>query len=126
VLQAKPHGYPTKGSDMQRWLLLSIALMMTGCVVYDPMVVQPSMEQRYDRSWAAANGALIDQGMTITAQDRSTGTIRAQRGGIAITASVQTLPDGRIQVRFDQTGATSGDPDLVHRISESYDRRMGR
>jgi len=73
-----------------------------------------------------AAGAFVDQGVAITAQNYRTGTIRGDRGGIAITASVRTLPDGRIEVKFDQAGATNSDPNLVHRISESYDRRMGR
>ena len=110
-----------------RWsLMLGVALAMAGCVYYEPMVVQPTAEQRFDRSWTAASGAMIDHGVTITAQDRGSGTIRGQRGGIDIAASVRTLPDGKIEVRFNQPGAASGDAELVHRISDSYDRRMGR
>ncbi|MEO8753936.1 MAG: hypothetical protein ABI624_14800 [Casimicrobiaceae bacterium] len=111
---------------MRLWLLLGLALAMTGCVVYEPMVVQPTAEQRFDRSWSAAGGALADEGVTITAQDRSAGIIRGARGSIGITASVRTLADGRTEVRFDQTGDASGDPNLVHRVSDSSDRRMGR
>ena len=112
---------------MMRWLiLLGVALVMSGCVVYEPMVTQPSVEQRFERSWMAAGGALTDQDVAITSQDRGAGMIRGQRGNIGITASVRTLADGRLEVKFDQSGGASGDPELVHRISESYDRRMGR
>jgi len=107
-------------------LLAGFVLALGGCVVYEPVVVQPSPQQRFDRSWDAAGGALADQGVTITAQDRGAGVLRGERGGVGITASVRTLADGRIEVKFDQTGATGSDPNLVHRISESYDRRMGR
>jgi hypothetical protein len=109
-------------------LALGFALAVGGCVVYEPVpvVAQPTVQQRFDRSWAAAAGALADQGVTITAQDRDAGVVRGERGGIGITASVRTLADGRIEVKFDQTGTASSDPGLVHRISESYDRRMGR
>jgi hypothetical protein len=91
-----------------------------------PVAIQPTEQQRFDRSWAAATGALADQGMTITEQNRGAGVVRGERAGIGITASVRTLADGRIEVKFDQTGAASSDPGLVHRVSESYDRRMGR
>ncbi len=109
-------------------LAVGFALALGGCVVYEPVpvVTQPTVQQRFDRSWAAAAGALADQGVTITAQDRGAGVIRGERGGVGIAASVRTLADGRIEVKFDQTGATSSDPGLVHRVSESYDRRMGR
>lgn len=95
-------------------------------MVYEPVAVGPTTEQRFDRSWSAALGAMSDQGVTIETQDRGAGVIRGSRGGISISAMVQTLADGSIQVRFDQSGATSTDPNLIHRISDSYDRRMGR
>ena len=100
------------------------ALLLAGCVVYEPVPVDP--QYRFDRSWAAAAGAMSDQGLSIDTQDRGAGIIRGNRNGVLITARVQTLPDGGIEVRFDQTGATKNDPGLVHRVSDSYDRRMGR
>ena len=98
--------------------------LFAGCVVYEPVPV--STPASFDRSWNAATGAMADQGVSITAQDRGAGIIRGTRGGISIQASVRTLADGRVEVRFDQSGQTGSDPNLVHRISESYDRRMGR
>lgn len=111
---------------MKRALVLVVALMLGSCVVYEPVAVSPSPQQRFDRSWSAAMGAMIDQGVAIDAQDRGAGMIRGNRGGINITATLQTLADGSIQVRFHQSGATSSDPNLIHRVSDSYDRRMGR
>jgi hypothetical protein len=99
---------------------------MGGCVVYEPVAVGPTVQQRFDRSFAAAAGAMTDQGLAITAQDRGSGTIRATKDGISIVATLQTLPDGSIQVRFDSSGASGNDPNLIHRVSDSYDRRMGR
>jgi hypothetical protein len=69
---------------------------------------------------------MYDQGLTITTQDRSAGVIRGDRGGITITATVETRPDGRIQVQFNSSGATGTDPGLIDRVTESYNRRMGR
>lgn len=113
---------------LQRLVLLTVLLSLSACVVYEPvpMVSQPTLQQRFDRSWAAAAGAMVDQGLTITSQDRGAGVVRGERGGITITATVQTLADGRIQVAFGSQGAHSTDPGLVERVSASYDRRMGR
>jgi hypothetical protein len=103
------------------------ALAIAGCVVYEPVAVsQPAVTQRYDRSWSAAAGAMADAGLTITAQDRGAGIIRGERGGTTITAMVQTLADGRIQVKFDSKGPGGADADLVQRVSDNYERRMGR
>jgi len=111
------------------WASFAASCLLSGCVVYEPVPVTSmpqTLTQRFDRSWNAANGALVDQGLTIVAQDRGSGVIRATRGDITIVANVQSLADGRVQVKFGSTGATDADPGLIHRVSESYDRRMGR
>jgi hypothetical protein len=107
--------------------IVAVVMTLSGCVAYQPVpvaVVQPSMQERIDRSWDAAAGAMADQGMTITAQDRRAGMIRGDRGGTTITAQIETLPDGRVQVKFDSSGAP--DAGLVDGVTDSYNRRMGR
>jgi hypothetical protein len=105
---------------------LCAALSLASCV-YDPYYLQqPTTQQRYDRSWSAAAGALTDQGLTITAQDRGSGIIRGERAGVTVTAAVETLPDGRIAVKFNSQSPNGVDTALVQRVSDSYDRRMGR
>ena len=99
------------------------SLALAACVVYEPVPVQaPST---YERAWAAAIGAMQDQGVAINDQDRAAGVLRGTRGAAGVTAVVRTRPDGRVQVEFNATG-TSSDPGLVDRISASYNRRMGR
>lgn len=99
------------------------SLVLVACVVYEPVPHQaPST---YDRAWAAAIGAMQDQGVSINDQDRAAGVLRGTRGAAGVTAVVRTRPDGRVQVEFNTTG-TSSDPGLVERIGESYNRRMGR
>ena len=105
-------------------LILASAVVQSACVVYEPVPVQRSVAERFDRSWSAASGALVDQGVAITAQDRASGTVQGTRGGTTITATLTTLADGSIQVKFGTRGAE--DPALIHRVSESYERRMGR
>jgi hypothetical protein len=104
-----------------RRLVAVLALLSLGaCVVYEPTV-----QERFDRSWFAATGAMSDQGLAITSQDRGAGVVRGERGGIAITATLQTMADGSLQVRFDSKNDRA-DPGLIQRVSDSYDRRMGR
>ena len=111
-----------------RLIVLSALLALGGCVAYEPVPVFPqaTVQQRFDRSWAAATGAMSDQGLTILSQDRGAGVVRGERRGATITATLETLPDRRIQVKFASTGDHSTDPGLIQRVSDSYDRRMGR
>jgi GH25 family lysozyme M1 (1,4-beta-N-acetylmuramidase) len=52
--------------------------------------------------------------------------MRGSRGPINVTANVRTQADGSVRVEFNTSGATSQDPTLIERISQSYERRMGR
>jgi hypothetical protein len=111
-----------------RWAVMVVAVLsVCACVVYEPYVVSPgsTVGQRFDRAWAAAGGAMYDQGVNITTQDRAAGVIRGERGGIVITATLTAMADGSVQVKFNSSGATSQDPYLINRISDSYDHRMG-
>ena len=102
--------------ELRRLVVAFAILSLAACVVYEPYPVSP--QQRFDQSWAAAAGAMSDQGLTITSQDRGAGVIRGERSGIAITATLETLADGRLQVKFASKGDKT-DPGLVHRGSDS-------
>ena len=113
-------------NSLRRLILVCAALTLGACVVYEPVPMsQPSPQQRFDRSWSAAAGALADQGLAVS-EDRAAGVVRGQRGGIVVTAALDTLPDGRIQVKFASQGEAVADAALMQRVSDSYDRRMGR
>lgn len=112
------------------WMLKALAvvaaaLTLAACVVYEPVPMSQG-PSTYDRSWAAAIGALQDQGVTINDQDRAGGVVRGTRGPITVTAVVRTQADGRVRVEFNTAGGGGTDPGLVERVSESYNRRMGR
>ncbi|MEN8782081.1 MAG: hypothetical protein ABF292_13350 [Desulfobacterales bacterium] len=64
--------------------------------------------------------------MQITIEDRSAGIVRGTRNGINVTANLRTQTDGSVRVEFNTSGATERDPALIDRISQSYNRRMGR
>ena len=99
----------------------ALLLALTGCTYYGVPAAGPAS---VDRSFYAAADAMRDQGLTISVQDRSTGTVVGQLDSSTVTARVFQQADGSVQVRFDTSAAQ--DPALIHRISQSYDRRMGR
>lgn len=102
--------------------------LLAGCTYYGvaPGVNASSPVSTFDRSWSAARNALQEQGVRINQEDRSTGTLRGDRNGIQVVALVQTQADGSVRVQFNTVGATTVDPQLIERISSSYDRLMGR
>jgi hypothetical protein len=117
--------------NFRRYFLLffAAALSLGGCVVYEPAAVvapQQTTAQRFDRSWSAALGAMSDQGLTITSQDYGAGVITGRQGGVMISATLQALPDGSVQVKFASQGRSGDDPGLIDRVSSGFDRRMGR
>ena len=104
-------------------LLVAVAsVALSSCVYYPAGPVAVPGPSKFDQSWAAATSAIMDEGLTITAQDRATGVIRGERGDNAVTATLEQLADGRVQVKLN----TRGDPGLLERVSNSYERRMGR
>lgn len=115
---------------MRRYLLTLVftGALIAGCTYYQTAsgtyVTTPVSS--FDRSWGAVIGAFQDQGVRITSEDRGAGIVRGTRNGIYPTAIVRTQADGSVRVEFKTTGATQWDPALIDRISQSYDRRMGR
>jgi len=115
---------------MRRYLLglVFAGALISGCTYYQtvPGTYVTTPGTSFDRSWTAAIGAFQDQGVQITSEDRGAGIVRGTRNGINVTASVRTQADGSVRVEFNTAGATERDPALIDRISQSYDRRMGR
>ena len=134
-------GYPERGewvagSETMKIAHLMVAAMvggalgLSGCYApypypygYPPPAATPSA---FDRAWGAAVGALRDQGVQVSREDRSTGIVEGQRGALTVTAHVITQADGRVRVQFDTRGDLSTDPTLSERVSRAYDARMGR
>ena len=110
-------------------LVVAVAavLSLAGCVAYPPAPVaapQLTPQEHFDRTFAAAAGALSDEGMTITAQDPKTGTIRGVWAGFTVTAKVDTRTDGSLRVQFDTPGMSFREQKLIDRVTVSYNRRM--
>lgn len=84
----------------------------------------PYAPSSFDRSYDAALGALTDQGLRITAQDRASGNIVGSSGPLNVTAMVRPQADGTTRVEFKTSGDASGS--LSQRVLASYNARMGR
>lgn len=108
--------------------MLSLLVASASCTYYQvaPGTYATSPPNKFDRAWAAATGAFGDQGVSVTRQDRETGIVQGSRQGITVTAVLKSQADGSVRVEFRTSGATDKDPDLIQRISRSYDVRMGR
>jgi hypothetical protein len=100
--------------------------MAPGCVVYEPVPAYVPAPSAFDRSWSAAIAAAQDEGVRITSEDRSNGVITGSRGEQSVTINVRTQADGRVRVEFSARGPKGSEPGLASRVSQAYDRRMGR
>ena len=118
------------------FLLLAITTSLAaGCAVYEtapgvyvpgPAPIQVVPNTTYERAWAAARNAFLDQGVRVMGEERSTGTISGTKSGINLAAYVHNQADGSVRVEFRTVGATQVDPQLIERIYASYERYMGR
>ena len=108
--------------------IILAAALLGGCTYYQvaPGTYATSPVTSFDRSWEAARGALADQGVALSREDRGAGVMSGTRNGINITANVRAQTDGSVRVEFNTSGATSSDPELINRVTNAYNRRMGR
>ena len=107
---------------------LLTAGLVGGCVVApypygEPAAATPS---RFDQAWDAALGAAADAGVQLAVADRTSGRISGSKAGAAVSISLQTLADGRVQVAFDAPNSRETNPTLNDRWLAAYNRRMGR
>ena len=106
-------------------------VLLSGCTYYQTApgtytTSSSSSVSKFDRSWSAAVGAFSDQGIRITSEDRGAGVVQGTRNGIHVTGDVRQQADGSVRVQFDTSGDTAQDSGLIDRITQSYQRRMGR
>ena len=97
-------------------LLVVASALLAGC----ENIPEPS---RFDISCAAVVGAFQDEKVPTTVQDCGMGVVRGSKDGIDVSATLHTLQNGAVQVKF-HTG--SRNQALINRIAAAYDRRMGR
>jgi hypothetical protein len=107
-------------------ILTVVFMLLSGCVVHEPVPAVVPSAGTFDRTWSAAIGAAQDEGVQIASEDRGNGVIRGRRGEQDVTINVRTQADGNVRVEFSARGPKGLDPGLAGRISRAYDRRMGR
>src|SRR4029453_15554650 len=107
-------------------IFTTVFMLLSGCVVYEPVPVSVPSPSVFDRAWSAAIGAAQDEGVRATSEDRVKGGISGTRGEQGVKINVQTQADGNVRVEFSARGPKGSDPGLAGRISRAYDRRMGR
>jgi hypothetical protein len=100
--------------------------VLGGCTYYAAPypAAAPYAPSTFDRSYDAALGAITDQGLRITAQDRASGTIVGSSGPVSVTATVRPQADGTTRVEFKTSGDAGGS--LSPRVLAAYNARMGR
>ena len=104
----------------------TVAIIATGCVVYEPVPAYAPAASGFDRSWNAALAAAQDVGIRIQSEDRVRGVITGANDSRDVTITVTTQADGRVRVEISARGPQGGDASLASDISRAYDRRMGR
>lgn len=109
-------------------IIILTILFFSGCTYYQPAPTYTNTVKtsKYDQSWSAAIGAFADQGVRITAQDRGAGIIQGTRNGIELTGNIRRQANSAVRVEFDSSGDIKSDPELIQRITGSYNSRMGR
>jgi hypothetical protein len=107
-------------------ILTTVFMLLSGCVVYEPVPASVPSPSTFDRAWSAAVGAAQDEGVRITSEDRVNGIITGSRGDQDVTLNVRTQADGNVRVEFSARGPKGSDQGLAGRISRAYDRRMRR
>jgi hypothetical protein len=104
------------------------SMLLSACTVYQtaPGVYSPAPASTFDRAWEAARGAAYDEGVAVTAEDRSQGLIMGQRGPFEVTMTLGTQADGSVRVSIKTRGPEGQDPTLNQRLTAAYNRRMGQ
>jgi hypothetical protein len=106
---------------LRRCALVILALGLAGCVAYEAVPADPMQ-----RPWQSAIGAIQDAGLHLVTADQATGTIRGARGSVEGIIVVRMRNDGRVGVEIRASDPAGQDPGLVQRLTDAYNRRMGR
>jgi hypothetical protein len=103
--------------------LAGLAACSSGRPGTAPVTAQDS-QLSYDRTFDAALGAMADQKLVFSVQDRRNGRIVGTLDGESITATLEPMPDGTLRVNFVSPGETPAGTALRQRVIGSYNARM--
>lgn len=105
-------------------LILSLMVLLLTACTYNQTA--PPTINKFDQAWSAANGALVDQGVNITNQNRGTGFVQGSIDGAEVKITLFSQANGGVRVEFDTSGTTKHARSNIEQIASSYNRRMGR
>jgi hypothetical protein len=107
------------------WLALGGISGIAGCAAPTPGRVADS-QASFDRTYDVALGAMADQRMTFSTQDRLQGRIVGSVDGITLSATIQPIVDGTTRVSFEAGGNTEADVAMLKRVADAYNARMSK
>jgi hypothetical protein len=107
------------------WLALAGICGIGGCAASAPGRVADS-QASFDRTYDMALGAMSDQRMIFSAQDRRQGRIVGSIDGITLSAAIQPIADGTTRVSFEAGGKTEADVAMLKRVADAYNARMSK
>jgi hypothetical protein len=84
----------------------------------------PDSLASYNRTFDAALGAMADQKMNFSVQDRRQGNIVGTLNGDTIIATLQPQFDGTIRVFFRSQTESATSAALLKRVVDAYNERM--
>jgi hypothetical protein len=122
----KPGASPPLRAAVTVLLLLALAAL-AGCSS-SPASPAPATARdsllSYDRTFDAALGAMADQKLVLSVQDRRNGRIVGTHEGETLTASLQSMRDGTLRVNFMPKDESPAAVALQQRVIGSYNARM--
>jgi len=117
-----PHAVAPFG---QRRLLLGLALgALAGCGTA-PQRTQFDSHTSFERTFTTVMGAMADQKMTFSVQDRRQGLLVAELKGDTVQATLRpNLLDSTVRVEFSAVGDKHVDDKLLTRVIDAFRLRM--
>jgi hypothetical protein len=109
-------------------LLLLLALLLAALAGCGTPTLRTHVDSyaSYDRTFDTALGAMADQKMILSVQDRRMGNIVAELKGDKVEAALQPMLDGTIRVTFTAPGEPHADAELLKRVVASFNARMAQ
>ncbi len=112
-------------ANSRRRLLAGLALAaLAGCGTA-PQRTQFDSHLNFERTFNTVLGAMADQKMTISVQDRRHGLLVADLNGDTVQATLRpNFLDSTVRVEFSAVGEKHSDDQLLTRVIDAYRQRM--
>ena len=112
-------------ANSRRRLLAGLALAaLAGCGAA-PQRTQFDSHLNFERTFNTVLGAMADQKMTISVQDRRHGLLVADLNGDTVQATLRpNFLDSTVRVEFSAVGEKHSDDQLLTRVIDAYRQRM--